>query len=37
MGPSSGRGGREAKSWWSYKEVEVQSINNTQFKEKQKK
>jgi hypothetical protein len=29
MGPSSGRGGREAKNWWFYKEGEVQSINNT--------
>jgi hypothetical protein len=28
MGPSLGRGGCEAKNWWSYKEFEIQSINN---------
>jgi hypothetical protein len=35
MGPSSGRGGREAKNWWSCKEFEEQIVNNTWFNEKQ--
>jgi hypothetical protein len=29
MGPSLGRGGREARIWWSHKKFEEQSINNT--------
>jgi hypothetical protein len=37
MGPSSGRGGREAKNWWSYKEFEVQSVNKHIVKGENKK